>query len=296
MHSITCCDIPLWQFELLTDLPGLRHFVSGRLGGVSSPPYDALNLGLRTADDPANVQHNRQRLFSALGVAPENVASCMQVHGNGVVVIRTPSLQPSPRGRGRDRDQPATSGRGSEENQAAINGGGRNDAAEGDALVTNAPGVMLMLMMADCVPVLISDPIRRVAGVAHAGWSGTVQQVTAHLVRCMTDDFGCEPRDLRAGIGPSIGPCCYEVSDDVIARVRSSLPEPESLLRPHKESGKAQFDLWRANHEQLRRCGVPEERIEVAAVCTRCNRGEFFSDRAQRPSGRFGAGVMVLPD
>ena len=101
---------------------------------------------------------------------------------------------------------------------------------------------------------------------------------------------------MVAGIGPSIGPCCYEVGSDVIGRVHSSLPAPKSLLRPHPVQGKAYFDLWQANFDQLRRCGVPAAQIEVARTCTRCNADTFFSDRAQRPSGRFGAGIMLLPD
>jgi YfiH family protein len=267
MGGISDSGFPLWRFDRLANEPGLLHFVSTRLGGVSKEPYDSLNLGLRTADSSENVRENRARLFAALGVEPDQVASCTQVHGNRIVTVRRP---------------PALT----------VDGGG---PPEGDALATNAGGIMLMLLAADCAPVLVYDPIGRAAGVAHAGWRGTVGQVTRRLVQNMVDEFGSRPSDLLAAIGPSIGPCCYEVGEDVMTQVRSSLPSAEALLRSQPEYGKARLDLWQANVDQLQGAGVPRDSIELASVCTRCNCGTFFSDRAQRPSGRFAAGIMLRP-
>jgi YfiH family protein len=264
--------IPLWQFELLASQPGLVHFISTRAGGVSDPPYDTLNLSVNSHDAREAIAANRQRLLTTWGVEAQDVATCTQVHGNAVITVGR-----SPEGRTFEGapwpEQPP----------------------EGDALVTASEGVLLMLLAADCVPVILYDPSRRVVGVAHAGWSGTVQQVVTRLLTRMKEGFGSTPGDVFAGIGPSIGPCCYEVGQDVIERVRSSLQAPESLLRTHPDRDKAYLDLWQANHNQLRCCGVPNGQIEVAATCTRCNAGIFFSDRAQRPSGRFGAGIMLLP-
>jgi YfiH family protein len=253
--------VSLWRFDGLNREDGLTHFVSGRRGGVSATPYDSLNLGLRTADDRANVRENRQRLFSVAGARDGWVASCSQVHGDEVVVVDHPT--PSP--------------------------------PRGDALITNTAGIMLFLLMADCVPVLVYDRDHRVAGLAHAGWRGTVLGITGHLVARMTEVFGCDPGAMLAAIGPSIGPCCYEVGEEVITRVRDSLPAPESLLEMSALSGQAHFDLWSANSAQLTAAGIPEERIEVPHICTKCHANDFFSDRAARPGGRFGAGIMLLP-
>lgn len=260
MRTIRRGAVPLWQFDRLAAETGLFHFISGRAGGLSSAPYDTLNLGLHTADEPANIRGNRERLYAAAGVPPNRVASCMQVHGNNVIVV----------------------------------GDGTEHPPEGDGLATAVSGLLLMLMMADCVPVIIYDPRSHAAGVAHAGWRGTVTRVVERLVQKMVDDLGCRPASLLAGIGPSIGPCCYEVGEDVIARVRSELPNADSLLDLHAHGSKAQFDLWQANWEQLLRSGVPSEQIETAEICTKCHCDEFFSDRARRPSGRFGAGIMLL--
>jgi polyphenol oxidase len=111
----------------------------------------------------------------------------------------------------------------------------------------------------------------------------------------MSGAFGAKPKDMLAAIGPSIGPCCYEVGEDVIERVRESLPQPQSLLKIHPSGQKAQFDLWMANRAQLIAAGLREDRIEVAGLCSKCHAEDFFSDRAARPGGRFGAGIMLLP-
>jgi copper oxidase (laccase) domain-containing protein len=110
----------------------------------------------------------------------------------------------------------------------------------------------------------------------------------------MTEEFGCVPADIRAALAPSIGPCCYEVGPDVIERVQASFPYWRDLLKSHPARDKAFFDLWRANHTQLVECGLNPKRIEVAEVCTKCRNDSFFSDRAQRPCGRFAAGIALL--
>jgi hypothetical protein len=260
MHRAALSDVALWRFDRLSEETGITHWVSGRSGGVSQTPYDSLNLGLRTDDAPSNVKENRERLFNALGVHGEAVASCRQIHGNSVIRVD----------------------------------GRQTDAPEGDAILTSTAGIMLMLLMADCVPVLVYDPVQRVAGLAHAGWRGTAGLIAQRLVNRMTDDFCCQAGDLMAGVGPSIGPCCFEVGEDVIERVRSTHSNVEALLSERTNDGRAKLNLWTANHGQLTSTGVRSEQIEVAEICTKCNRSDFFSDRAQRPSGRFAAGTMLL--
>jgi YfiH family protein len=255
------CGVSLWRFDRLSAERSISHFVAGRHGGVSAKPYDSLNLGLHTADDRSNVLRNRELLFAAAGVTDQQIASCSQVHGDEVIVVDRPTQEP-PRG---------------------------------DAVTTNVPGIMLFLLMADCVPVLVFDPVQLAVGIAHAGWRGTALRIGERLITRMTDEFGCVPGDMVAAIGPSIGPCCYEVGDDVIACVRNSLPQPEALLRMYPSGRKARFDLWLANRQQMFSMGIPAGQIEDAALCTKCHANDFFSDRAARPGGRFGAGIMLLP-
>lgn len=143
-----------------------------------------------------------------------------------------------------------------------------------------------MLRYADCTPVLLADPRRRVVGVVHAGWRGSAVRAAGAAVERMAEAFGSQPGDIVAGIGPAIGPCCYEVGHDVVDAFG---PERTSLF----ESGK--LDLWAANRQALVEAGVPDEQIEVAGVCTRCHADQFFSHRANggQPAGRF-AGVIRL--
>ena len=144
------------------------------------------------------------------------------------------------------------------------------------------------------MPVVLYDPVQRVVGIAHAGWRGTVSHVTAETIRSMTYTFGCRPAEMLAGIGPSIGPCCYEVGPDVIQRVCYSFPDSGAVLLPDPKPEHAYFDLWKANQDQLIACGVAPANIELAAMCTKCQHDRFFSERNHHPSGRFAAGIMLV--
>ena len=138
-----------------------------------------------------------------------------------------------------------------------------------------------MVLAADCVPVLMYDSRMRVIAAVHAGWRGTVGRIAAQTVERMQDEFGCDPRDVIVGIGPSIGPCCFEVGEEVVEAAREGL-------------GNYQLNLWEANRRQLRQVGVEDARIEVAGICTVCHHDQFFSYRGDRGNtGRFGAGIML---
>jgi YfiH family protein len=163
-----------------------------------------------------------------------------------------------------------------------------------DGLITDVPGLFLMGYFADCVPVLAYDPVLRAVGLVHAGWRGALLRIAERLVAEMAGAFGTRPGDLCVGIGPAIGPCCYEVGEEVIAGVEH-LPEPEGLLRPGRP-GHAYLDLWEANRRALLRAGVPPEQIEVAGLCTACQVDRFFSYRREgRLNGLFGAVIGLLP-
>jgi len=257
----------LFEFENLSRIPHLKHFVTSRYGGVSRPPYDSLNLGIHTADNLDHVLKNRKILAESTGISPDMFLYASQVHSGDVKII----------------------------DQKVIGSDVLKYNPRTDATITDLPGICLMVMVADCVPVLLFDPVKRVSAVIHAGWRGTVQHITANTVRKMTDHFGCDTADMIAGIGPSIGPCCYEVGEDVRQVVEQSFGTTEGFLVYHPHSIKPHFDLWYANHKQLTDHGVQPENIETSQLCTKCLSDIFFSSRASGGiTGRFAAGICML--
>ena len=259
--------LKLFEFENLSYLSDLKHFVTTRFGGVSLPPYDSLNLGLHTADNPEHVIENRSLLASETGIAADHFLFASQVHSGDVKII----------------------------DEEAITSGVLSQNPQTDATITNLPGSCLMVMVADCVPVLLFDPVKRVIAVIHAGWRGTVQHITSNTIKVMIDRFGSNPADILAGIGPSIGPCCYEVGEEVKAVVNESFGTTEGYLVSQPHSAKPHFDLWYANQKQLTDLGVKPENIETAQLCTKCNHQIFFSSRADKGvTGRFAAGICLV--
>ena len=158
-----------------------------------------------------------------------------------------------------------------------------------DALITDTPGIALMLRFADCLPVLFYDPVRRAIGLAHAGWRGAIKGIAARTVVAMMEAYGSRPADIVAGLGPCIGPCCYQVGADVIASVKAGFNHWRGLLQSQGD-GSVHFDLWEANRRQLTEMGVEE--IEVIQICTACRTDEFFSHRAE--GGRTGRSAVML--
>ncbi len=205
----------------------------------------------------------RTRLAAALGVAEEDLVPTRQVHRAEIVRVPGPGYG---------------------------DWGGQRGA---DGLITAVPGRFLMGYFADCVPILAYDPVRRAAGLAHAGWRGTLLRIAGRLVEEMAADFGTFPGDLRVGLGPAIGPCCYEVGAEVIAGLRERFPGHDDLLRPGRP-GHAHLDLWEANRRVLLQAGVLPDRIEVAGLCTACHGERFYSYRREgRVNGLFGAVIGV---
>ena len=256
----------LYKFDNLSKVQHLIHFVTTRIGGVSLPPYNFLNLGLHTADNPEHVLENRALLASETGIAADRFLYASQVHSGDVKII----------------------------DEEAIAKGVLLQNPQTDATITNLPGICLMVMVADCVPVLLYDPVKRVIAVIHAGWRGTVQHITSNTIKVMIDRFGSDPADILAGIGPSIGPSCYEVGEEVKTVVQESFGTTAGYLVSQPHSVKPHFDLWYANHKQLTNSGVKPENIETAQLCTKCNQQIFFSSRADKGvTGRFAAGICL---
>ena len=151
----------------------------------------------------------------------------------------------------------------------------------------------VLLCFADCVPVLLYDPVHHAAGVVHAGWKGTVAEIGRKTVQRMGETFGSRPQDILAGIGPSIGACCFEVGEEVAAAFRAAFPEAPGLLS-HSPEGKRTIDLWAANRLQLEAAGLLPAHIDSADVCTKCNAGLFFSYREEHgTTGRFAAWIAL---
>ena len=239
-------NIWLGSFPALTRA-GFVHGCSGRLHGASDVVPGTLNLALHVGDDPAKVLANRRRFAQALGVKPLDFTTCEQVHGSGVAVVSAAEI-----------------GRGALALEDTIKGI--------DALVCNIPGVPLLLFYADCVPVLLADARTGAVGLAHAGWRGTVAKIVQKTLATMEAEYGTRPEDVLAGIGPSIGACCYEVDDFV----RDQAGGYEEFFAPTLP-GKYQLDLWGYNQRLLVEAGVPEEQVHRAGVCTNDNVELFCS-------------------
>jgi YfiH family protein len=239
-------------------LSSFLHGFTTREGGVSLAPFAALNLGGSVGDDPAAVEENWGRLARETGLA---FARVRQVHGDRVV--RAQECAP-----------------------------GRPDAAdrpEADAVLSRTPGVAALVAVADCVPILLADPRSGAVAAVHAGWRGTLAGIAARAVDALVAE-GARAAELLAAIGPSIGPCCYEVSPDLAARFRAALGPDVANDLPSQP----RLDLWRANERVLHRAGVPLRSIDLLGRCTACEPTHFYSHR--RDAGRTGRQVgFVAP-
>jgi len=238
--------------RLLTSelLAGFPHGFTTREGGVSAAPFDTLNLGGAVGDDPEAVAENWRRLERSTGLG---FARVRQVHGARAVRLDEPGAP----------------------------------VEEADAVISSRPGVAACVSVADCVPVLLADPRSGVVAAVHAGWRGTIGRAAAAGVRAL-EAAGARAGDLLAAVGPSIGPCCYEVSADLAARFRGELDPGVVRDRP----GAPHLDLWAANAAVLRAAGVAAGRIEIAGRCTACERELFFSHR--RDAGRTGRQMAYI--
>lgn len=262
-------SLQVWLFENLLRYEGVGHFVSTRLGGCSSSPYNSLNLSFNVGDAPEDVRKNRERLVQAIDIPLNSMTTAKQIHNDCVKIVSEESR-----------------GKGSVDFDGAINGT--------DAMVTNVPDTCLMVLLADCVPLLLYDPSKKVIGVVHAGWKGTLRFIARATIKTMQEYFGSSPQNIIVGIGPSVGPCCYQVGQEVISQVEQVLGTTQNLVRNRSADGKGYLDLWKANLKQLLDVGIPEENIDMAGTCTCHHPNVFFSYRHGRGNtGRFGAGIFI---
>jgi polyphenol oxidase len=247
-----------YSFEIFPD--SVKQAVFTRRGGVSPVPWHSLNLGGSVGDDPARVAENRIRLFNTMRCDPASIHDVWLIHSTDIVYADSPRPldAPSPRA---------------------------------DIIFTDNPDVSLFMRFGDCVPILFHDPHKKVIGIAHAGWMGTLRGVVSSAVQGMQSHYGSKPENIIAGIGPSIGVDHYEVGADVISQFREKYNHHADRILQTRD-GSTYLDLWEANAMQLKNAGV--EQVQISGVCTACHLDDWFSHRAEKgKTGRFGA-LMTL--
>jgi len=244
------------------------HAFTSRIGGVSPTPYSSLNLGTKTKDSIKNVEDNFRIVSKLLNMPLEKMIMSNQVHGTNIKVV--------------DKVD-------------------NNDKKFGfvyeegvDGFITNLKNVTLCTFHADCVPIFYLDPIKNVVGLAHAGWKGTVNRIAGKMIELMHKTYDSSAEDILIGIGPSIGPCCFEVKDDVCGKFLEEFSNHEKIIRK-EESNKWKIDLWKANEIVLEEKGILNRNITTSNLCTGCNKDKFFSYRKENGiTGRMAALIKLV--
>lgn len=249
----------------------VEHLITTRLGGVSAGELSTMNLSFSRGDREENVLENYRRISGILGCGLEDMVTSHQTH---TVNIR--HVTAADRGKG-----------------IVI----PRDYENIDGLITDEKGIALVTFYADCVPLLLLDPVHQAIGLAHSGWRGTVRGMGKRMVEAMAETFGSKPSDMTAAIGPSICQECYEVSEEVAEQFRRQFDgnaRCAEVVQPGKAPGKYQLDLWLANQLILEEAGIPKARISVTDICT-CHNSEYlFSHRASNGHrGNLGAFLML---
>ena len=247
--------VPYFTFPAFDELPGIIHGFSSRLGGVSEGFLSSMNLSFSRGDEPERVRETFRRIAVSIGFSEKDLVFSMQTHTANVRRVGREDC-------GRGLERPV----------------GYCDV---DGLVTNEPGVVLATFYADCVPLFFVDPVHHCIGLSHSGWRGTVGKIGKATVEMMAKEFGSEPGDLLAAVGPSICQECYEVSEEVIGLFRENFAEelwPKLFYR--KDNGHYQLNLWEANRLIFQEAGILPQHITVTDICTACNPELLFSHRA----------------
>ena len=248
-------SIPFYRFHLLNRFAELEHIVFTRLGGASLPPFASLNVSYDTGDEARRVRENLNRIRNATDCS--SFIYARQSHSSNIVVLRQyPRFDPRV-------DYP-------------LHGK--------DGFFTQLPGLLMMIKVADCQAILLYDPARKVAGIIHAGWRGSVKNIPGKAIQLMVAEYNCNPSDIIAGIGPSLGPCCSEF--------RNWQQElPPNFFRFQVSPN--HFDFWAITQLQLIESGVRRENIEIAGLCTKCHPEVFYSYRGEGKTGRLAVAVGI---
>jgi len=244
------------QFPHLAAFDNIWHGIFTRQGGCSPAPYDSLNVSLGVGDSSVNVQRNRRRILECSGGS--ELIFTNQLHGVKVLALKE-----------------------SDTSDVEID---RKPTLEGDALVTDIRGKALVIKAADCQAVMMVDPLRQIIANVHSGWRGSIHNIIAKTIAVMKEKFNCNPQDIHAGVGPSLGPCCGE-----FIHYKNEIPEDFWKYRV----GEVYFDFWAASRDQLCEAGVKAVNIRLSHSCTKCNTGQYFSYRGEGRTGRFAAVITL---
>lgn len=250
-----------------------KHCFSTKLGGVSTGVYESMNLAFRK-DSRENVIKNYEIICSAIGVDYKNSVFASQTHEDKVYIV---TLEDAGKG-------------------LII----ESDIYGYDALITNQANIPLITFYADCVPVFMLDPIKKVIASAHSGWKGTLLEISAKTVKSMQENFNCNPKDIIIGIGPSIGKCCFQVGSEVVEKFNKDLDFAEKFMFKDVDKNnkviqdKYKIDLQGIIKTSLINAGVLEKNIELSGICTMCNRDKFYSHRAMGAERGSMAGIISL--
>ncbi len=248
-------EVTYLTYPAFEKLEGIIHGFSTRLGGVSRGIYSSMNLSFTRGDEEEAVKENYRRIAQAIGFRTDDIVTSDQTHTANVRKVTEA-----------DRGKGITVPR---------------DYQDVDGMVTNVPGLVLTTFYADCVPLYFADPVKRVIGLSHSGWRGTVAKIGKVTVEKMKEEYGCHPEDILAAIGPSICQDCYEVSEDVIEEFKTAFAgEYQERLYYKKKNGKYQLNLWETNRLIFLEAGIPEANISMPGICTCCNPEFLFSHRA----------------
>lgn len=245
---------------------GVAHGFSTRLGGVSTGVYESLDLGSTRGDDPAHVRENYRRFFSAIGGDVGRVALANQVHGDTVRTVTAADVK-------RDLFDP--------------------EPYEADGLVTDVPGVALVVFAADCLPILFYDPERRVIAAVHAGWRGTASGIVERAVEKMAF-YGCDPAHILAAVGPGISRCCFETHEDVPNAMTEAMGAAALSAIEVLPTGKFHVDLKALNAKRLESAGLDPAHIAVSPDCTCCMPEKYWSHRATHGERGSQAAMIAL--
>lgn len=250
-------------FDHLNAFPGLVHGVFSRAGGYSKDAFLGLNVGLSTGDDPDIVNRNRGRMLLSLDLTRGIFLN--QVHGTDIAVIKS------------EKDAAGAVWKGQ--------GAAPSKIFKADAAVTNRKDLGLVIQVADCQAVVLYDPEKEVIANVHSGWRGSVDDILGRCINTMVTQFGCSPASIRAGISPSLGPCCAQ-----FINYKQEIPK---ALWKYKDKDRPYFDFWQISRDQLGAHGVLDEHIETMGLCTRCRTDLFYSFRANKVTGRFAAVIAL---
>ncbi|MBR3646149.1 MAG: peptidoglycan editing factor PgeF, partial [Lachnospiraceae bacterium] len=235
-------NVPYISIDRLEKTGIVINGFSTRLGGVSTDHLSSMNLGYKRGDNPDNVTKNHKLIADAIGFDYKRLVTSDQTHTTNVLVVTS-----------KDCGKGITIPR---------------DYSDIDGLITNESNVPLVTYFADCVPLYFVDPVKKVIGLSHSGWRGTVGKIGKKTIETMTAHFGSNPADMIVCIGPSICCKCYEVDLDVAKEFMNAFPDSYEQMLKEKQDGKYQLDLWKANEQVFLEAGVKTDNIVVTGICT----------------------------